>query len=226
MEYNTERDPLIIREYGRNIQKLIESVVAIEDIEERTKAAKGVIKIMSQLYPDQKYQQDYLDLRRSRSADYWHKLWDHMYIMSDYMLELSTPVVEPPVRDPERKIVKHQYNRDKIMFRNYGRNIENVIKLVASYPESYRNKWAVELANYLKKSYIIQNKSSVKDHVLIDHLRELSEGKIDLPSDTVLESTHNLMKSVNYSPRGHASTSGRQRKKKYRRRNGTSPRNY
>ena len=58
---------------------------------------------MSQLYPDQKYQQDYLDLRRSRSADYWHKLWDHMYIMSDYKLELSTPVVEPPVRDPERK---------------------------------------------------------------------------------------------------------------------------
>ena len=85
MEYNTARGPMIIAEYGRNIQKMIEFITTIEDREKRTKAAHFIITVMAQMHPLVK-----------ESGDFKHKLWDHLYIISDFKLDVDAPFQPPP----------------------------------------------------------------------------------------------------------------------------------
>ena len=84
MEYNTERKELIIPEYGRNIQKMVENAMKIEDREKRTEYANSIIASMNNVNPDAK-----------NILDYKHKLWDHLYIISDYKLDVDSPYPMP-----------------------------------------------------------------------------------------------------------------------------------
>ena len=133
MEYNTKRNKLIIREYGRNIQKLVEDCVKIEDRKERTRTAYAVVRIMSDVVNSKENSNE----TNRNNEDFWNKLWDHLFIMSDYQLDVDSPFPKPVPDTSEREFIKPSYNnKNKVRFRTYGVNMQNLIRKVSEYPEN------------------------------------------------------------------------------------------
>jgi len=191
LEYNTSRNQLVIKEYGRNVQKMIEYAITIEDRNKRTETAKAIIRVMAEIHPDTKESNPQTD----QSMDYWQKLWDHLFIISNYRLDVDTPFPKPVPEEKTTKNAKHQYVKSKITLRTYGRNMEAIIKKVAEYPMPQREIMGKILANHLKKLYLLYNRNTVSDELIINQLKELSGGKIALPEDFHLISTKEIMKN-------------------------------
>ena len=172
-EYNTSRNKLIIREYGRNVQQMVEKLLLVEDYQKRTEGAKAVVKAMAQLSPEPK------GSRQGSNLDYWHKLWDHLFIISDYRLDVDAPFPKPVRQEKIVEVPENHYRKDKIENRVYGRNMQHVIKTVADYPDSpQKQQLARSIANYLKKLYLIWNRDSVDDQLIFQQLSEMSDGKL------------------------------------------------
>lgn len=212
MEYNTGRNELVIREYGRNIQKMIEYALMIDDYDKRTEAAKAIVRIMSQINPDVSEAVQ----KNGESSDYWHKLWDHLFIISGYRLEVDSPFPKPEPEIQHFEVISPEYQKKKIAYRTYGRNIENIIKKVAEYPEEDRIVLGKLLANHLKKLYLLYNRDSVDDTLIIKQLSDLSDGKINLPADFVMESTKEILRQnqQNHPPAKQNENGKKKRKRK------------
>lgn len=212
IEYNTKRNKLIIKEYGRNVQKMIEDAVAIEDRQKRNETARSIVRVMSQLNdvkdPDSK--------NKKESLDYWHKLWDHLFIMSNYALEVDAPFPKPKPETRKATVIKPDYNKHKIRFRTYGRNMENIIKTVSEYPEEYRNAYGRPLANHLKMMYLTYNRDSVNDKLIAHQIEDISDGRIIVPEDSVLDSTKTLLQAVSGAPSSESTITQPSKKKKKR----------
>jgi hypothetical protein len=181
LEYNAERSHLIIPEYGRHLQKLIEQAIAIEDVEERNKAAKYIIQVMGSLNP---HLRDVLDFQ--------HKLWDQLFIMSDFRLEVESPYPIPSreVLQLKPDVLKYPQNYPK--YRYYGNNIKYMIDVANRWDDGdMKNALVKVIANHMKKSYLSWNKDTVKDDVIYEHLYELSDGKLNM-----LESTEALLNTT------------------------------
>ena len=190
MEYNTKRNKLIIREYGRNIQKLVEDCVKIEDRKERTRTAYAVVRIMSDVVNSKENSNE----TNRNNEDFWNKLWDHLFIMSDYQLDVDSPFPKPVPDTSEREFIKPSYNnKNKVRFRTYGVNMQNLIRKVSEYPENVRQQYAPSLANYLKMMYLTYNRNSVNDQLIRHQLSELSNEKINLPEDFNFVNTKELL---------------------------------
>lgn len=175
MEYNTSKKKMILPEYGRNIQKLVEYTKTIDDKEKRNKMAKGIINIMGNMYPH------FRDI-----ADFKHKLWDHLAIMSEFELEIDSPYEEPPKEKLRQKPEAVPYNNYAIKYKHYGKTIEKLIHKAAEYPEGEEKNLLLEvIANHMKKNYLTWNKDSVSDDQILDNLEELSEGKIKVDRNKV-----------------------------------------
>ncbi len=159
-----------ISEYGRNIQKMIESLLVIEDREKRNQQARAIIQVMGQLNPH---------LRDVN--DFKHKLWDHLFIMSDFKLDVDSPYPIPSAETLERKPEKLGYAENHIMFKHYGRNIEKIIEEACQMKDGEEKSYLVKLiANHLKKSYLTWSRDSVTDEEIASHLMKLSNGKLNL----------------------------------------------
>jgi hypothetical protein len=181
LEYNSEREHLIIPEYGRHLQKLIEQAVAIEDDAERNKAAKYIIQVMGSLNPH---------LRDV--PDFQHKLWDQLFIMSDFKLAADSPYPIPSreVLQLKPDVLKYPQNFPKYRF--YGNNIKYMIDVANKWEEGELKSALVKvIANHMKKSYLSWNKDTVKDDVIFEHLYELSDGKLNL-----LQSSEELLNTT------------------------------
>ncbi|MEO8254524.1 MAG: DUF4290 domain-containing protein [Flavobacterium sp.] len=181
LEYNAERSHLIIPEYGRHLQKLIDQATAIVDDESRNKAAKYIIQVMGSLNPH---------LRDV--PDFQHKLWDQLFIMSDFKLHVDSPYPIPSreVLQLRPDILNYPQNFPK--YRYYGNNIKYMIDVANKWEEGEMKSALVKvIANHMKKSYLSWNKDTVKDDVIFEHLYELSDGKLDL-----LESTEELINTT------------------------------
>jgi len=183
MEYNTERSKLIIAEYGRNIQKMIEYTVTIEDREKRNKSAKAIVNIMAQMNPQVRENEDYL-----------HKLWDHLYYISDFKLDVDSPY-PPPSKDTfQRKPDKIPYSDNKITFRHYGKYVEKIIDKVSEMEDGEKKNSLIHIiANHLKKSYLNWNPDSVNDETIFKHLEELSGGRLKITDEHQLLSTNEIL---------------------------------
>ena len=186
LEYNSERKHLIIPEYGRHLQKLIEQATAIEDPIERNKAAKYIIQVMGSLNP---HLRDVLDFQ--------HKLWDQLFIMSDFKLDVNSPY---PIPTRDVLLLKPdilQYPQNFPKYRFYGNNIKYMIDVANKWEEGEMKSALIKvIANHMKKSYLSWNKDTVKDDVIFEHLFELSGGKIDmLHSTEALLNTSDLMRT-------------------------------
>ena len=193
LEYNTSRNQLVIKEYGRNVQKMIEYAISINDRQKRTETAKAIIRVMAEIHPDTKeYNQSEL---QNQSSDYWCKLWDHLFIISNYRLDVDAPFPMPEPEEKSNLKTKHQYEKSKILFRTYGRNMEAIIKKVAQYPMPQREIMGKILANHLKKLYILYNRNTVNDDLIISQLKEISNNSIVLPEDFQLFSTKEIMRN-------------------------------
>lgn len=186
LEYNTERKHLIIPEYGRHLQKLIDQTVAIQDENERNKAAKYVIQVMGNLNPH---------LRDV--PDFQHKLWDQLFIMSDFKLLADSPYPIPSreVLQMKPELLKYPQNFPKYRF--YGNNIKYMIDVAIKWEEGdLKNGLVKVIANHMKKSYLSWNKDTVTDEVIFEHLLELSDGKLNLiESQASLLKTDDLMRT-------------------------------
>jgi hypothetical protein len=186
LEYNAERPHLIIPEYGRHLQKLIDLAVAIVDDSERNKAAKYIIQVMGSLNPH---------LRDV--PDFQHKLWDQLFIMSDFKLVADSPY-SIPTRDlinmkPERLA----YPQKNPKYRFYGNNIKYMVEVANKWEEGEMKSALVKvIANHMKKSYLSWNKDTVTDAVIFEHLFELSGGTINLiQSQEELSTTNDLIRT-------------------------------
>lgn len=186
LEYNAERPHMIIPEYGRHLQKLIDQATAIEDREERNKAAKYIIQVMGSLNPH---------LRDV--PDFQHKLWDHIFIMSDFRLDVDSPYPIPSreVLQLKPDVLKYPQNFPK--YRYYGNNIKYMIDIANKWEEGeMKNALVKVIANHMKKSYLSWNKDTVTDEVIFEHLYELSDGKLNLmQSSEELLNTTDLMRT-------------------------------
>ena len=192
LEYNTKRNRLIIKEYGRNVQKMIEYALTIEDDERRNEAAKAIVKVMSQINPENKDNPN--PKKRSENADYWHKLWDHLFIISDYKLNVTSPFPKPEPDNSELAPLHYNYRKERIIYRTYGRNMQNIIKRISECPDEMRDEMSKLLANYLKKLYLLYNRDSVEDSLISAQLEELSDGKLRLSEDCVLDATRDILR--------------------------------
>lgn len=182
MEYNTERPKIAIPEYGRNVQRMIEFAVSVKDRDERNRVARAIISVMGQLNP---HLRDVTDFK--------HKLWDHLFIIADFKLDVDSPYPIPNAETFQTKPDKVSYPDKKIRYRHYGKIIEKIIQKAVEFEDGDEKKVLVEMiANSMKKSYLMWNRDSVTDDVIFDQLKELSKGQLKLDPNTKLAQANEL----------------------------------
>ncbi len=173
LEYNTERPKLFIPEYGRHFQKMVDYAVSIENKEERNRVAKAIISVMGNLQPH---------LRDV--PDFQHKLWDQLFIMADFKLEVDSPFPITTKEMLQQRPDPLEYPQNHPKYRFYGNNIKRMIDVAIKWEKGdKRSGLEYAIANHMKKCYLNWNKDTVDDQVIFQHLFELSDGQIDLASD-------------------------------------------
>ena len=186
LEYNSERPLLIIPEYGRHIQKLIDHCVSLESKEERNTMAQAIIDVMGNLQPH---------LRDV--PDFKHKLWDQLHIMSDFRLDADSPFEIPSREELQEKPERLKYPKSASKYRFYGNNIQTMIDTALTWEEGeMKTALIFTIANHMKKCFLNWNKDTVEDDVIFEHLFELSDGKIDVRnSDEPLSESKDLLRT-------------------------------
>lgn len=208
MEYNTERVKMAIPEYGRNVQRMIEYAVSVKDREERNQVARAIISVMGQLNP---HLRDVTDFK--------HKLWDHLFIISDFKLDVDSPYPIPNADTFKTKPDKLKYPENRIRYRHYGKIMEKIIQKAVEFEEGDEKKALTELiANSMKKSYFAWNRDSVTDEVIIEQLGELSKGKLKLDAGVKL-SQPEVPSNNNNRQHQHQGSNKRNRNRNNRHRN-------
>ena len=176
LEYNSSRNKLVISEYGRHIQKLVEHALTLKDKEERQKMANGIIDIMGELTPQ---------LRDV--ADFKHKLWDHLFVISNFELDVDSPYEKPIIEKLFEKPEPLAYPNSKIKYNHYGKVIELMIdEAIKMEDQELKSKLIIAIANQMKKSYVNWNLDTVEDEIILNQLTKLSKGKLSVPEGTEL----------------------------------------
>lgn len=169
MEYNTTRNYLMMREYGRHIQKMIEYLLTIEDEEERQRNAQVLIELMGFLNPHLK-----------NVEDFRHKLWDHLFFISDFRLQVESPYPIPTPEGLKRKPDALPYPKRKPKFSHLGKNLELVInKALSEEDPQKRQGFANAIAYYMKLAYSNWHKDMVHDDAIQQELTNITEGQLE-----------------------------------------------
>ena len=167
-DYNSTRSKLLLTEYGRNVQNMVKYIVALPTIEERNRYAAVVIDLMGFLNPH---------LRDV--ADFKHKLWDHLHIISDYQLDVDSPYPKPTPEAIYLKPKPLRYPHQRIRYKHYGKTIELMIEKAKSIEEPERRKHMIQsIANFMKMAYVQWNKDSVADEMILSDLVAMSGGEL------------------------------------------------
>ncbi len=196
MEYNSQREKLVIPEYGRNVQKMIAYAKTIENREKRNKSAEVIVRVMAGMKPQIK-----------DSGDYLHTLWDHLFIISNFELDIDSPYPMPAKEILTRKPDKIEYSQKDFKIKHYGKYIEKIIERTIELEEGPEKEALIMIiANHLKKSYLNWNRESVNDETIFKHLEELSGGKLSVTGHQNLSSTtdilaRNKVKKKKFTPR-------------------------
>lgn len=182
MDYNTSRNKLLIPEYGRNVQKLIEYALTLESKEDRTQLAHYIVQIMLNFN------------NGAHNIESEQKVWDHLFLISDYQLDIDSPY---PMPSKEKKAIKPKqvpYSENNIRNRTYGKNMEAIIRVAIDYEDGEEKDALVKLIAYnLKRSYLNWNRTSVDDDQIKDDLYRMSGGKLTLSDDFEFPSTHDIL---------------------------------
>lgn len=197
LEYNTERPHLIIPEYGRHFQKMVDHAVSIEDPVERNNVANAIISVMGNLQPH---------LRDV--PDFQHKLWDQLFIMSDFKLDVKSPFPITSKEILQKRPDPLEYPQNFPKYRFYGNNIKRMIDVAVEWENGdKRSGLEYTIANHMKKCYLNWNKDVVDDSTIFKHLFELSNGQIDLAAqgESLTDSGQFLKNRVAKTPRSNKS---------------------
>lgn len=191
-DYNTQRKRMVLPEYGRNVQKMIDHIKTIEDRDERNRAARTIISIMGNLNPQIR------DV-----GDFRHKLWDHLALIADFDLDIDSPYPIPEPEKFEEKPKTIPYQQGNITFLHYGRIIELMIDAAAEMEDGEEKEYLTNLiVNQMKKAYITWNRSQVADEVIIENLKYLSKGKLKMTEGVRIREVKELIAPVKKKPVG------------------------
>lgn len=169
MEYNTTREHLIIREYGRHIQKMVDFVLTIEDRDRRTENAHTIIELMGFLNPQVK-----------QVEDYKHKLWDHLHLISDFKLDVDSPYPKPDKETYNEKPEVLPYPHQDPKYFHLGKNIESLIdKALKEKDEEKKQGLANAIAYYMKLTYSNWHKELVHDDSIQSELSSITNGELE-----------------------------------------------
>lgn len=215
-QYNTQKKKLLLPEYGRNIQKMVDYLLTIQDRNERTRAAKTVIDVMGNLYP---HLRDVPDFR--------HKLWDHLAIMSEFKLDIDTPYPLPSIAKLQEKPERLSYSTNRIKYRHYGKLVEKLIEEIRQQEDPEQKRALIVLtANHMKKSFLTWNKDCVEDEQIYNDINTLYGSTLILPEGMTLSNPKDLlqkkskpssnkpMNNKNYTKKGNNNNNNRQFYKK------------
>ena len=205
LEYNTSREEMIIPEYGRHIQKMINYASSRKTKDDRNKLAKAIISIMGNLQPH---------LRDV--PDFQHKLWDQLFIMSDFKLDADSPFEKPSKEVLDAKPDPLSYPQSYPKYRFYGNNIKIMIDEAVKWDKGEMKEALIyTIANHMKKCFLNWNKDNVEDAVIFDHLFELSDGKIDIrkSDEELLDSSVLMRPKKKFNKRSNNKKNNRPRKR-------------
>lgn len=175
-DYNTTRKKLILAEYGRNVQNMVAYICTLPTKEERNRHAQVVIDLMGFLNPH---------LRDV--ADFKHKLWDHLHIISDFKIDVDSPYPKPSPDAIHLKPEPLSYPHQRIRFKHYGKTIELMIERAKKITDADRKQQMVQsIANFMKMAYVTWNKDTVADETIINDLKEMSRGELVLEDNASL----------------------------------------
>lgn len=171
LEYNTGMKRMALPEYGRSVEKMVEHIKTIEDRAKRTEQAFAVIKVMELLNP-QVHLQD----------DWEHKLWDHLYVISGYDLDIDSPY---PMPSPEEHATRPEpipLNTKPVRATHYGRNIESILDLIAGIEDGQTKEYVIRnLAIYMRQQYMNWNKTTISEETVFSDIEKLSDGRVKVP---------------------------------------------
>lgn len=166
----TFKQDLLLREYGRNVQDLVNYITKVEDRDERTRLSQLLINLMAKLNPQ---------LRDTQ--DYQQKLWNHLYVMSGSTLDVDAPYKLSAMEYLNDKPQKIEYPMDTPRYKHYGKNVELLIERATELEDEQEREAAiVSLGKLMKTLYRSYNKDSITDGVILDDIRQLSKGKLDM----------------------------------------------
>ena len=203
LTYNTEKEQIVISEYGRCIQEMIKKLPEIEDREQRTEAARYIISVMVQMNPGIK-----------QSSDYEHKLWDHLYIISGYNLDLDSPFAPPIPAEQQSKPQHVGYQHNDIKYGHYGQYLIKMIEAATQEEnDEVREALAYSLAAQMKRDYLEWNKSVVSDQVIIDDLKTISGGRLVITDESKLNGNGETPSGKSQQSQGKQQQSKKKKKK-------------
>lgn len=226
MDYNTQRKPLSLPEYGRNIQQMVDHLLTIEDREKRTKQAQAIIRTMLLVSPHLRNQEDYE-----------RRLWDHLHFMANFKLDVDSHYPMPTPEEINPAPDRVPYPSCEKLSNHYGNIVPAMLNALAGMAdESKRLQLAGMTANQMKRNYLQWNKNAVEDSEIIQDVKRLSQGRVELPESTTLtedvvmaqpstaskkKSNRNNRSAASSTPaasaqNGTASRNGRRRRKKKR----------
>ncbi|MEL6922522.1 MAG: DUF4290 domain-containing protein [Bacteroidota bacterium] len=212
MEYNSQKDILIIPEYGRNVQMMIQHAKTIEDPEYRQAFIEKVIRLMHQMNPQNK-----------NIDDYREKLWNHMFRIANFEIDVVPPNgVKPSREDTMKRPERIGYLRPDSRYRHYGNNVHKLIQKALEMPEGPKRDGFVQvIGNYMKLAYRTWNKEHyVSDEVIKQDLDSLTKGKLQLDENKALDTLTNANRKRKQRPNTNNSykdNSQKNRRKNYRR---------
>jgi len=178
MDYNSSRSKLVLKEYGRHVQKIVENCVQEPDRDKRNKFAKEIIELMGQLNPH---------LRNVE--DFRHKLWDHLFIMSDYKLDVDSPYPIKGRAEIEKKPKPLPYPQSRIKYKHYGKNVEALVaKAITTEDPEKQAGFTVCIGNFMKLVYQNWSKDEVNNETVKNDIRLLSKGKLQISDDQDIDS--------------------------------------
>lgn len=182
-DYNTSRKKLVMPEYGRHIQKMVDHVMAETDREQRNRQAQALINVMGNLNPHLR------DIH-----DFKHKLWDHIAIMSEFKLDIDYPYEIPVPASFQEKPKIVEYPQSPIRYKHYGKILQRMIEAACNFEEGEERRALISIiANHMKKSYLTWNREAVDDQVIVNDLAVLSKGRIKLDDTYKLEETREIL---------------------------------
>ncbi|MDG1476384.1 MAG: DUF4290 domain-containing protein [Vicingaceae bacterium] len=210
-DYNTNRPDMVIPEYGRNVQKMVEHAMLEEDRTERNKIAHAIISVMGQLQPHLR------DI-----ADFKHKLWDHLFVISDFKLDVDSPYPIPERDVLFEKPTRMDYPKTENRYMHYGKSVKNLIDAAIAVEDKAEQSALVGvILNLMKKNYIMFNQESVDDSLIISDLKEIAKDKLDVPADFQMVSTNEVLamtkkKRTNNNQKNHKNNNHKHKQNNYK----------
>lgn len=167
MDYNTQREKLLLPEYGRNIKGMVDYAMTIQDREERLQCARKIVATMAQIFPKDKQKDGHEQM-----------LWDHLALISNYKLDIDWPY-EITRADEISRPAPMDYPQAHINVRHYGHLIEELVQKVIEMEDGEEKLRLIELlANQMRKDLYYWNKSSLNEQRIADDIYRMSKGRI------------------------------------------------